>query len=66
MLAHVGAKCTLHAERGKSVGELRQNVLELKWKPSRVLSESTETNVVPQPHSAANDEATAAAEQRFF
>lgn len=35
MLAHVGAKWILQSWRGKHVDELKQEVLELKWKPSR-------------------------------
>lgn len=37
MLALVGAKSTVHAEGGKNVEQQRQNVLELKWKSSRLL-----------------------------
>ena len=40
MLAHVAAKCTLHAKRVRSVDELRQNGLESKWKSSRLLPEN--------------------------
>lgn len=37
MLVLVGAKSSVRAEGGKSVEQLRQNGLELKWKSSRLL-----------------------------
>lgn len=71
MLAQVGAKCTLHAKRVRNVGELRQNVLESKWKSSRPPPENrdqcgatatAQPTVVPQ-HTYGG---AAAAELRFF